>query len=427
MLSDILLSNNNSDTIILLETLKTKYLPLISNSRYDSSLFIEGLEVYINQNNNGTESNYLKDDIDEILDNLFFDNLNVSNSNLFIVNDTIQHSIDINTLIINKIKRNINGINFDISMFQGGVDEYLIENFETNFELNNDFVSLENLYLSDVNQFLEGDLNFYFNQNFSIKNFNDSNLRFKLKSEFLNINSNEINLPDFISGEIDFSGSKNNFLINRALFITDFFRLDSKINVENGFSSNPNVKIDINNLDFKKENINSVYEIDNRIDYPSMYGNIELTDNKISYKLNQVDESKTIVDIKGTAELDDILSYKISLNTELHSNDQILNLLNLNSLKINSNITGTTKQLSTIESSIFILKNDKDFVIDVNSFISNNDLIAQVDIVSENIIINSNVLGNNLNKMYNIDTDIDIINISDSEFLNFKNKSYYKC
>ncbi|MBT6935895.1 MAG: hypothetical protein HN988_05915, partial [Cryomorphaceae bacterium] len=109
MLSDILLSNNNSDTIILLETLKTKYLPLISNSRYDSSLFIEGLEVYINQNNNGTESNYLKDDIDEILDNLFFDNLNVSNSNLFIVNDTIQHSIDINTLIINKIKRNING------------------------------------------------------------------------------------------------------------------------------------------------------------------------------------------------------------------------------------------------------------------------------------------------------------------------------
>ena len=161
VLSDILLSNNNSDTIILLETLKTKYLPLISTSSYDSSLFIEGLEVYLNQNNNGTESNYLKDDIDEILDNLFFDNLNVSNSNLFIVNDTIQHSIDINTLIINKIKRNINGINFDISMFQGGVDEYLIENFETNFELNNDFVSLENLYLSDVNQFLEGDLNFY--------------------------------------------------------------------------------------------------------------------------------------------------------------------------------------------------------------------------------------------------------------------------
>ena len=111
VLSDILLSNNNSDTIILLETLKTKYLPLISTSSYDSSLFIEGLEVYLNQNNNGTESNYLKDDIDEILDNLFFDNLNVSNSNLFIVNDTIQHSIDINTLIINKIKRNINGIN----------------------------------------------------------------------------------------------------------------------------------------------------------------------------------------------------------------------------------------------------------------------------------------------------------------------------
>ena len=69
----------------------------------------------------------------------------MSNSNLFIVNDTIQHSIDINTLIINKIKRNINGINFDISMFQGGVDEYLIENFETNFEFMsyNSYLKLE--------------------------------------------------------------------------------------------------------------------------------------------------------------------------------------------------------------------------------------------------------------------------------------------
>ena len=35
VISDILLSNKNSDTIVLLETLKTKYVPLISDKRYD--------------------------------------------------------------------------------------------------------------------------------------------------------------------------------------------------------------------------------------------------------------------------------------------------------------------------------------------------------------------------------------------------------
>ena len=78
--------------------------------------------------------------------------------------------------------------------------------------------------------------------------------------------------------------------------------------------------------------------------------------------------------------------------------------------------------MSSIESTIFILKDDKDFTIDLNSFISNNDLIAQVGVLSENIKINSNILGNNLNRTYKINSDLDI-NIPDSETLNFKSKA----
>ena len=108
------MSNNNSDTILLLETLNTRYLPFIPDSQYEASLHIEGLEVYLNRKNSEVEFNNLQDDI---IDNLFFDNLSISKSKLFILNDTIQHKVDINNLNIFQIQKNTNGINFEISIF----------------------------------------------------------------------------------------------------------------------------------------------------------------------------------------------------------------------------------------------------------------------------------------------------------------------
>ena len=163
-------------------------------------------------------------------------------------------------------------------------------------------------------------------------------------------------------------------------------------------------------------------KIDNEIKYPSILGDIFIDDNIITYNFKQVDGSKTNLYIDGTAELDDALAYNFVLNSSIASEDKILDILNLNSLKINSNISGTKKQLSSIESTIFILKDDKDFTIDLNSLINNNDLIAQVGVLSENIKINSYILGNNLNRTYKINSDLDIT-IPDSETLNFKSKA----
>ena len=56
---------------------------------------------FINNNNNKVESSFYPDGIKEILDDLFFDSLTLSNSNLFIVNDSINHSIEINNMKIN--------------------------------------------------------------------------------------------------------------------------------------------------------------------------------------------------------------------------------------------------------------------------------------------------------------------------------------
>jgi hypothetical protein len=101
--------------------------------------------VYLNRKNSEVEFNNLHDDI---IDNLFFDNLSVSESKLFIVNDTIQHKVDINNLNILQIQKNTNGINFDISTFEGKIDNYSIDQFNGSFKLKNDRVVFEiSLYL----------------------------------------------------------------------------------------------------------------------------------------------------------------------------------------------------------------------------------------------------------------------------------------
>ena len=371
----------------------------------------------MNQKNSEVEFKNLQDDV---INNLFFDNLSISKSKLFIVNDTIQHKIDINNLNIIQIQKNTNGINFDISIFEGNIDNYSIDQFSGKFKLNDDKVVFENFLLSNENQYLEGDLDLYLNDDFSIKNFNDSYIKFKVDSDILNIDNNFF--PKFISGELSFLGSKNNLSIEKALFFSDFFNVDSKIVIENGLSSNPIVKIDLKNLDFNKDKINTEYKIDDRINYPSVSGDLTLNDNIITYKFNQVDKTKTNLSIDGIAKLDDTLSYSFTLNSSIASEDKILDILNLNSLKINSNISGTKDQFFSMESSIFIIKDDKDFTLDINSLINNNDLNAKVDLSSENIKIFSNISGNNLNKTYKINSDMDLI-IPDAQSLSFQTKA----
>jgi len=371
----------------------------------------------LNQKNSEVEFKNLQDDV---INNLFFDNLSISKSKLFIVNDTIQHKIDINNLNIIQIQKNTNGINFDISILEGNIDNYSIDQFSGKFKLNDDKVVFENFLLSNENQYLEGDLDLYLNDDFSIKNFNDSYIKFKVDSDILNIDNNFF--PKFISGELSFLGSKNNLSIEKALFFSDFFNVDSKIVIENGLSSNPIVKIDLKNLDFNKDKINTEYKIDDRINYPSVSGDLTLNDNIITYKFNQVDKTKTNLSIDGIAKLDDTLSYSFTLNSSIALEDKILDILNLNSLKINSNISGTKDQFFSMESSIFIIKDDKDFTLDINSLINNNDLNAKVDLSSENIKIFSNISGNNLNKTYKINSDMDLI-IPDAQSLSFQTKA----
>ena len=72
IISNILLSNINSDTILKLESLSTKYIPVISNNQYYSSLKIEGLKLYIDQSRKNTDQSNSIRDLDQVFENFFF-------------------------------------------------------------------------------------------------------------------------------------------------------------------------------------------------------------------------------------------------------------------------------------------------------------------------------------------------------------------
>ena len=109
-----------------------------------------------------------------------------------------------------------------------------------------------------------------------------------------------------------------------------------------------------------------------------MKGDLTLVDNKIRYNLNQIEKSKTEVEIEGTAIFENDLIYNRALQINVDSEDEILDFLNLNSLSLTSNISGRSNQLNLIESSVILSKNNKEFLLDLNSYFNNFESSANV-------------------------------------------------
>ena len=136
VISGITLSDVNSDTIIKLESLTTKYIPLISNLQYDSSLNIDGLKLFINQRDNELEEGFNMNTINEVFDNIFFDDLNITNSYVIFVNDSTQNQISIYNSSLKEINRNKDGVEFNIESFSGSYDNLSIDDFYSTVNLN---------------------------------------------------------------------------------------------------------------------------------------------------------------------------------------------------------------------------------------------------------------------------------------------------
>ena len=83
-MSDIIYSDQNSDTIFSLESLRTKYIPLIPNHQYDSSLDVYGLELFIRQNDKTNQKGLNVNNLSELFDKIFFDSIPLTSFALII-------------------------------------------------------------------------------------------------------------------------------------------------------------------------------------------------------------------------------------------------------------------------------------------------------------------------------------------------------
>ena len=407
IISDILLSDINSDTILKLESLSTKYIPVISNNQYYSSLKIEGLKLYIDQSRKNTDQSTSIRDLDQVFENFFFDNLEISNSFLIIKDDSIQNQLIINNSFIKEIGQVQNGVNFEIQSFNGALDKIKIDNFNSIVNFKGNMLSLNSTYLANQNNFIRGNITIDLDEELQIKNISNASFNFNLDPSSLNVVQNNFIVDNIYSGQIEFSGSYNELSIDRVFLNNKLFDLNAEINIKDIISEDIEVKTKINSLKINEEYLTSNYEIYEKLDLPLFQGNLYIKNNDLTFRLNELNDFKSNVNLNGTVKLDNYLNYQFDIKSKFLENDQILNYLDLNYLDFNSTIKGSSKELSFINSTINFTKNDNEFNIVADSFIRNNNLEGTILLSSENINIDSSISGTTSKKIFDINSKID--------------------
>ncbi len=407
IISDILLSDINSDTIFKLESLSTKYIPVISNNQYYSSMKIEGLKLYLDQVSNDTVQSISIRDLDKVFENFFFDNLEISNSFLIIKDDSIQNQLIINNSSIKEISQLQNGVNFEIQSFNGTLDNIKIDDFNSIVNFKGNKLSLNNTYLTNQNNFIRGDITIDFDQELQIKNISNASFNFNLDPSSLNIVQNNFIVDNIYSGQIEFSGSYEELSIDKFFLNNELFDLNAEIDLKDIMSEDIEVNTIINSLKINEGYLISNYKIYEKLDLPLFQGSLNIKNKDLTFNLNESNDFKSNVNLSGTVQLDNYLNYQFNIKSKFLENDQILDFLNLNYIDFNSTIKGSSKELSFINSTINFTKNDDEFNIIADSFIRNNNLEGTILLSSENINIDSSISGTPSKKIFDINSKID--------------------
>ena len=397
IISDILLSDINSDTIFKLESLSTKYIPLIPNNQYYSSLKIEGLKIYFDEGDKGVDKSLTENDLEQIFENFFFDNLEISNSHLIIKDDSIQNQLSINNFFIKEISQVKNGVNFEIESFSGVYNNIKIDDLNSIVNFEGDKLYLNNTYLANENNFIDGDIIIDFDEDLQIKNISNASFNFYLEPSTFDIVQNNFIVDNIFSGQIQFSGSNKELIIERFLLNNKFFELNAQINLTDVLSEDIELNTVINNLKINEEFLRKNYKIDEKIDLPLLQGDLIIKNKNLTFNLDESSDLEPDISIYGTANLDN-LNYQFDIKSKLDGNDQNLEFLDLNYMEFNSTIKGSSKELSFINSNINFIKNDSRFNIITDAFLNNNNLEGTILFSSDNINLDSNLSGNTSRK-----------------------------
>ncbi len=401
--NEISLSNKESDTILFLETLKTNFFPLVSDLSMNNSLNIEGLDISLDLSIN--KSNNLDTEFEEIIDNIFFDRINILNSSVKLITDSVQNSIVIDKLNAYEII-NDDGLFAKLNGFSGKVNDLKIDEFNSEMSYSDGVVNFSNSNLVSDDQFVKGNIIFELDNQNNLNNFQESFLEFSLNAS--NFKFLDIDLLDKtnIQGEIIFEGLKEEIILEKLNLKTELLELKSSGILNDILTNDYEVSIDLFDVDVSEEEVSKTLNLNQQFSLPILNGNINLNKELINYSFSQNNTYESSANIYGTGLFKGKTTFDFNIILNLLKDDGILSALNLDKLKLDSRFRIISDQQITFDGDVEIVKNDNITNVDFDATVVNNNLLSKLGITRENLRLDYQIYGNLLNKRLNASGNI---------------------
>ena len=419
--NEISLSNKESDTILFLETLRTNFFPLVSDSSLNNSLNIEGLDISINLTNN--KQNKLDTKFEKIIDNIFFDRVNILNSSVKLIIDSVQNSIVIDELNVYEINNN-DGLFVKLNSFSGKVNDLKIEEFNSEMSYSDGLINFSNSNLVSDDQFVRGSLNFQLDNQNKLNNFQKSSLEFSINAGNFNFIDQNIEDKTIIQGEIIFEGLKEEIILEKLNLKTELLELKSSGILKDILTNDYKVLIDLYDIDISEEEVSKTLNLNQQFTLPILDGNINLNKGLINYSFSQNSTFSSSANIYGTGLFEEKTSFDFKIILNLLEDDEFLSPLNLDNLKLDSRFRITPDQEITFVGDAEIVQNDNITNVDFNTSIVNNNLSSKLGVTKENVRLDYEIYGNLLKKKLNASGKISLDTIPVNNIDSFSAETY---
>jgi len=403
--NEISLSNKESDTILFLETLRTNFFPLVSDLSLNNSLNIEGLDISINLTNN--KQNKLDTKFEKIIDNIFFDRVNILNSSVKLIIDSVQNSIVIDELNVYEINNN-DSLFVKLNSFSGKVNDLKIEEFNSEMSYSDGLINFSNSNLVSDDQFVRGSINFQLDNQNKLNNFQKSSLEFSINAGNFNFIDQNIEDKTIIQGEIIFEGLKEEIILEKLNLKTELLELKSSGVFKDILTNDYEVSIDLFDIDISEEELRKTLNLNQQFTLPILDGNINLNKDLVNYSFSENNTYESSANIYGTGLFKEKTSFDFSIILNLLKDDELLSSINLDNLKLDSRFRIIPGQQITFDGDVEIVKNDNITNIDFDASIVNNNLLSKLGITRENLRLDYQIYGNLLNKRLNASGNISL-------------------
>ena len=372
----------NLTPYFFLRHLRTNFFPLVSDLSLNNSLNIEGLDISIDLTNN--KSNNLDTEFEEIIDNIFFDRINILNSSVKLIIDSIQNSIVIDKLNAYEIN-NDDGLFVKLNSFSGKVNDIKIDEFNSEMSYSDGLINFSNSNLVSDDQFVKGNINFQLDNQNKLNNFQESFLEFSLNAgnfKFLDIDFLD---KTIIQGVIIFEGLKEEIILEKLNLKTELLELKSNGILKDILTNDYEVSIDLSDIDISEEEVSKTLNLNQQFTLPILDGNINLNKELINYNFSQNNTYESSANIYGTGLFKEKTSFDFNIILDLLKDDELLNPLNLDNLKLDSRFRIIPDQQITFDGDVEIVENDNITNVDFNTSIINNNLSSKLGITQENV------------------------------------------